>query len=113
MFGTVELSRDLKRAAPLRIEQRRKDRRRIEARKTKEIDRPIQRDERDGIQVADDGVILDRFEFVHRPALLFESKYPLTATLPGCSTPVPPLRACPQKKSKRPNRFRRLARISQ
>jgi hypothetical protein len=42
------------------IEQGGEDRRRVELGKAHEIDRPVLADERDGMEVADDAVVLDR-----------------------------------------------------
>ena len=50
---------DFEAAAFLIIEDRRENRGRIELRETHEIDRPIHPDERDGMEIADDAVILD------------------------------------------------------
>ena len=56
---------DLEAAAALRVEQRGEHRRRIEAREAHEVDRAVLRDQRDGVQVADDAVVLDRLELGH------------------------------------------------
>src|SRR5215204_3559052 len=59
----VEFGRDGEKSAAFRIENRSEDGGRVEAGEAHEIDRSIQRDERDGVQVANDGVVFDRFNF--------------------------------------------------
>ena len=51
------------------VEQGREHTRRVEARTTEPVDRAIRRDQRSGLEVADDGVILDAW-VAHNTALL-------------------------------------------
>src|SRR6266568_8281281 len=59
LAGVGGLRSEQEAPAPLRIEQRPEDRRRIEAREAQEVDRPVLPHEGDGVHVADDAVVLD------------------------------------------------------
>ena len=63
MLGVLQLRCDPKTAAAFGIEQRGEEGGRVEVREAQKVDRPIQRDQRDGVQIADHAVVLDGLRF--------------------------------------------------
>ena len=59
MPRVLQLRNDLEASAPIRVEQAREDRWRIELRQTEERNPAVEADQRDGLQIADDPVRLD------------------------------------------------------